>query len=355
MQLTTAGVFVLFLIGCTGDISKAPKTPDNKSTSDPEAIDVLAFPMHPIIGKPHHVLATSSSIWVSDFSGDPYLHRISRSDEKLQISTGKPGDGPGDFRSVSGILPSFDGSGVWIADATNRRLTLLDSNAEFTGVMINLPVSPRVMKVVRLGPHFAGWTLAANETERIILIDSTGQTVGKASGNLLGTYSLPIRQRLLPSQLMSMCASPNGNRFAVVYGNARKIEIRDSVGLLVGLANVRSGNNGVVARNIRGEAFLVRSTYQYVDCAATNTHVWTLYSGWDKQIAGPESDDRDAHLSRLVEVYDWDGNLVTTFHLKKPVGSIAISPDESTAFGTNSSTGEVLRIDFPANLLEAKR
>jgi hypothetical protein len=67
--------------------------------------------------------------------------------------------------------------------------------------------------------------------------------------------------------------------------------------------------------------------FGYVDAAATDKAIYTLYSGRTRSEA-PGA----AHLGRYVYVFDWSGRILQRFTLETPVLGISVDERENRLF-----------------------
>ncbi len=333
-------------VGCSGD--KAAPVEDAANT----VFAVQAEPVvsGPLFGTIHRLATDGRTLWVADFAGDPFLHAVDLATGQVRASVGRAGDGPGDYRSVLALLPARRAAAVWVFDPVGRRLTLVDSSARVVAddhSMVTLPASPRILAVARLGDRFVARAFSDDASRRMLLLGPSGQIVGGAVADLLGDETVPERQRQNASVNAALCARPDGTRFAVAFRYAGRIEIRDSLAGLVALAGVPVASNGDFQPNAQGQPVWHSGRAFYEDCAATDGHLFALFSGWDERDPERGQNVRESGYADRVHVFDWAGALVGSLALGQRVTSIMLDADRGVLYGAGTGTSTVYRFELP--------
>jgi hypothetical protein len=164
---------------------------------------------------------------------------------------------------------------------------------------------------------------------------------------LLGSDSIPERLRQSASVNAAICARSDGERFAVAYRYAGRIEIRTAINDSVQLAAVPMPSNGDFLLNSSGEWVLESQRAFYEDCAATDQHVFALFSGWNAGNPSETRDVRESNLSNAIHVFDWSGSLVGIVELDQRVSSIFIDESAGSIYGTGTDRATVFRFAMP--------
>ena len=101
-----------------------------------------------------------------------------------------------------------------------------------------------------------------------------------------------------------------------------------------------------VTEGPRGPAFvnLDATRLGYVDVAATNAAIYTLYSGKSRETHGNK-----ASLGEFLHVFDWNGVLLSAHQLDAPAVSITVDPSGHQLFALrHEPLPAVLRYELKA-------
>lgn len=339
MPIRAALVAILLLLAaCSGDVRDQTEVPTLNSMAQ-------LISSNPAFGKLDDLILRGDRLWVVDAGGDPFLHTIDAGTGQVILSFGRRGEGPGDFESIMWLQPSrHDPKGVVAFDVRLRRLTEIgvdSSGSPAVGRIIQLPNSPRPRRVVRFGDGYLGWL--SEPGPRWVLFDDEGLEATYVDGPLVGPEAAPFKERMNASSALTICAKPDGSRFAVLYVSAGRIELHDSMAAFVGLAEVPDSTNGSFEQQRNGDLRWNGSRYFYSACAATDRYFFALFSGQEE---GPAAEVTWA--GDMVEVYRWDGVLVGQISLSTRVVRIAIDQLGSTLYGPGADGQTVYRFEIPS-------
>jgi TolB-like 6-blade propeller-like len=311
----------------------------------------------PIIGRPLQMAVNSDILWIGDGSGSPFLHVVDVSSGKLVRSFGRHGAGPGDFQYIMMFsLRPGDAGGVWVDDGNLRRLTRVTEGARQSDIRVIVPQSVPVQGAARL-PSFLRifWVsrdrlalIGATDTDRIMFADTTGHIVSVRSAPLLGTAQLSDEVRMDLSQGVAPCARPTGDRFAIAYYGATRIDLFDATGSLIGRFRVPIdvSPNGDVGRDTKGNWHAPKPRWYYRDCAATRNRLYALFSGRLRSVDPGAPRNWDA---QFVHVFDWSGRFLGVLQLDQFAESIAVEGDSVLYAGGDAIEG-VVRYRIPPSL-----
>jgi hypothetical protein len=308
----------------------------------------------PVIGKPSHMFVDSGTLWVTDGSGNPFVHVVDLTSKRVVLSYGAKGDGPGDFASIQD-LSARPGAvePPWAFDGRLDRLTRLAgrSGVDTRVSTIQPPETLRPLRLIWL-THDMLLALGELDSNRIILADSTGRPLRIVKGGLLGGDSIPIQTRSSPSSGIIVCDAAGPRRFAVLFIGAGRIDLYDYSGSLLTRATVPFASNGSFERDSAGtwHARLPNRRY-YGDCAATSAFLYALFSGHrtDSRPGGGVVIE-----AAYLHVFDWSGRLQGVIHLDHNVSAVAIEGD-SVLYGASSDSGDILRYSLPGSFGRPRR
>lgn len=211
------------------------------------------------LGQPGTLVLHDGLLWVVDYGGAPMLHAFEPTTGTLVWSGGLSGEGPGEFGSISSLGGSAPGRRLWAFDDNARRFTVIDTNQ-------NSATTPEVAVVRaegRLGraipmhdDAFFALHMLPPDSAHAIIIDRSGAIVRTEQWPLLGADSVPMYPRMLASGGsfgVALCARPEGDKLAVAYTGAGKIDFFDDQAKHVGEAEVPFPTDAVFKRNQSGE------------------------------------------------------------------------------------------------------
>ena len=298
----------------------------------------------PVIGDPRFMAIAGRKLWISDRSGDPFLHLIDLATDSFLESRGRTGEGPGDFGEVPQLtMRPGDSNAVWAYDAGQLRLTR---------VTVERTVEPRVVRVFDTGVQHAyslQWQTADQlvgigdlDTNRIILADSAGVLRRLVPNALLGPDTASIEARRAISSGYSMCVQPNGGRVAVLYLAAGQVDLYRRSGEHIGKADVPFVSDGQWVINRRGKLWFRVEWNFYVGCSGTEKYLYGLFTG--QRIDGPAGPV--ARRALHIHVFDWDGRRRAVWALDRPASAIVVSGD-SVMYATGQDGVGLYRYPLP--------
>lgn len=298
-------------------------------------------------GRPFFLAAAAGRLWVTDISGEPWLHLVRIADGYLERSGGGRGEGPGYFTSVTDLSRRpGDTLGIWAFDGQLGRLTYLTHERRTLPPQTitaqapeRLPIALRWLTQI----HLIG-VRPTDTSASLVVYDSLGRSVRSSHFEILGDSTIPYRKRRNPSGGVRICVKPGGAEFAVLFvAGARIDRYRADLTRLPGF-EVPFASNGDFERDAQGrwQAYLPRSHYR--DCAATAQHLYALYSG-RLEAKYPEGVGREGIY---VQVFDWDGKLKRVLRLSRGASAFAVVGD-SVMYASTLATDTIYRYQIPGN------
>lgn len=267
----------------------------------------------------------------------PVGYLLRRSDGALVRTFGRDGQGPGEFMSAWSVDPVPGADEFWLYDPALRRTTRISVGQvlrgaparEYPSVQLtsdgvgtdltwlgdSLMVAPGFFKRGRLGYFDAGGSLL--------------REAGEVPQGSEGTPA-HVRQHGYQSTL-----EPNPSRTLLALGtrHADQIEIYrpDGTRVALGRGPFRFDPRYEVGTRGGQPALAVGDElrFGYVDLAATEDHVFALFSG------RRQGDYRGtANLGEYVHVFDWSGRFLAELRLDAPVIHIAVDPGTMTLYAS---------------------
>lgn len=336
--------------------NKGDATATTAQTDPQLKVSTSLLATSPVLGRIGPMWVAGDRVWVGDYSGDPFLHVVDLASGKLLVSWGKLGEGPGDFKSIEAFSAGRAGVDRVIAiDGTQGRLNEIGLRSDLRPQVYRtwtLPGSPRPRSVTALGKGYVAWSEVGGS--HWLLLDSTGTISSTVDATLLGADSIPSRDRLKATSGMTLCAKPNGSRFAVFFLSAGRAEIHDSMGALIGPADVPVSAPADFIRRSDGTIAWRQTQLHYLACAANSQFVLGLYSGkFTAQFKG--ADSQLLGETQVVDVFDWDGRHLGQLVLDKPVLSLLLLNDSATLLGASSIASSLYRVDVTNQLAQLRK
>ncbi len=351
-------VSVLGVLGCAEAPSPSPTalTPEAVLASDDSvfshdgwSLDTLTptpFGPYDRIGVASWISYADGTVWLTDGSGDPFLHLIAAGSGAYLRSAGRMGDGPGDFSSAwhAAIRPGHPSEG-WVLDVGLQRLTAVFRDPE---------TPPRVIRQAVLGLTEIAWldstrllVLTRRDTAHLSVVDTVGQVLQMSPGVLLGPDSVPRPLRVQQSALAKVCVRPDGDRFALAYRRAGRLAIHDATLRLIRTAEVPFPSEGQFGVSKRMGEWGERSRRLfYIACTASQDHLYALFSGRLQDSTTTPIYGTGKTSGTFVHVFNWEGALERIFYLTHEVISI-VQVGDSVLYGSNPMTDTLFTFRIP--------
>ncbi len=284
------------------------------------------------LGQPGSISVAGERLVLTDASA-PFVHVLSAKDGTHQLSFGREGSGPGEFREAIKVLPDVrsDGS-FWVFDGSLGRLSHFAIPAR--------AAVPRIVQTVNLEPDGPMLLLQAdwlNDSTivaagiypegRIAVIDRGGRLVryiGKRPPSPPGQdVPVSVLQHAFTGPLT---VAPDRRHIAMGTENADRLEIYRPDGSLVRELRGAFGFDPVyeVHRKPAGNTMVTGADlrFGYTGLSSTDDHIYAMYSGQLRAKTGYYS-----YFGSEVHVYTWNGDRVATFKLDERARAIAVTPD----------------------------
>lgn len=335
LSRSTIGLVVAALVAaCSGDEAPLRHGPAelNHSSLEPIKLSGRILSQGDYLGLPTQISAFGSNLLVLDAASDSALHVISAADGRVLRSSGRRGEGPGEYKGAWSIAPDpRHARRAWIYDIALARLTRLDFDSP--------AAQPAMIQIrgdaVAMHPVWLSDTLIASpglsERGRLSFFARDGEFRRSAGPLPSSRTEVPpaVLQHAWTGKLIS---NPRLGLVALVTLHADRIEIYRPDGTLV--RNVRGpfGFEPQFTVDVVGDQPVMASgdamRFGYTSAQATSEHIFALFSGRTREGYGP-----DSSFGRFVHVYDWNGNLERVIELDTAILSLAISPDHKTLYG----------------------
>lgn len=257
-----------------------------------------------------------------------------------RLSFGRQGRGPGEFEGAWSLdAVPHSRSAFWIYDISLQRLTNVDLATDFGPArtyrerMISLqgpgpPTSP-----VWLGDSSFVSPGYFKDPGRLALFTASGRLVRLVGDPPPGDPEtpLPVRQHAYQSTAR---ANPARTLVAVGTRHADRLDVYRADGTLVASAPRPDAFEPVYRTTQAGGAPTMTTgddlRFGYIDLAATEQHIYALYSGLRRGDAPGR-----ANFGRFVRVFDWNAKPVRTVELDRPVFSIAADSTGLRLYGVS--------------------
>ncbi|HEY0019351.1 MAG TPA: BF3164 family lipoprotein [Longimicrobium sp.] len=289
----------------------------------------------------------------------PEAVRVFDSAGALVAKLGKEGSGPGEFVNALSVFgrPGHPGE-LWIHDTRLDRIVPVQGQAfrgaapgagAFgpavtlkPGIVVESPRWLDDTTLVALNP------MLSSGEQRFVRFGADGvrrATVGgPAPQGAGGGGSSFVRQQAWGGE---MAVHPSRPVFVLASRYAGRLEAFDRDGALRVKFRVphpfdpdyAPGDDGI--NMVRGEDF----RFGYLDVAATEQHVYALFSGRLHREHGAEAEAADQ-----VHVFDWKGDLLQVIRLDTPIGRLAVDTARRTLYGIRHDPyPQVVAFPLPAS------
>jgi hypothetical protein len=268
---------------------------------------------------------------VSDRGADSYFTVIDLESGRL-TTFGKKGAGPEEFKEVTALLPGEpDQRAVWAFDQANRRFSLLALDDSAPGrILEQFPYNPPefVFYPVLRGDRVVGGGPLLNAV--LIVTDRAGALISRT------VVDPPFTQAQLGNPSIVRMANsahlafrPGAGDIALAYGSASRVDLFTPDGahretILPSARPVRTSYDmdasGVAHSNADNER-------AYQAAHGTRRFIYAVFCGCTRQ------EYTDGRKPIVVQVWTWDGRLVATLTLDRPIVSLSVSEDDTRLFG----------------------
>lgn len=309
-QLESGAISELALVRAIGDLDSFGRV-----------TDVISFPEFLIVGD----VTLPPKIKVFDRVSGASIHEF-----------GRAGEGPGEFKSPRHLYRvSTEPPVVTIYDFQNQRISSYDFGTD--------PRQPKLLRSIRSEANLPMKELVPIEGTSDYLANGL---IGDATLVRVDSLLRPISrlwmdppfqppeirygQSLVEANLRHLAASPNRDRFAVVYQNENRIDILlEPEGRFRTIFGPRELDQ---SHSTDGGRFEREGEHQkaYVDVVSTAQNIYALLCACKSASDGERGID---HLPYQVHVYDWSGNYKGELQLDKNVLQIAVSADDERLWG----------------------
>ncbi len=341
----TAGVLLLACLyaGCTE--SKVSPEP----TAEEDATEFLSFSIErstevvghnltatDTLGRPSDLLRVGPYLVIADKV--PPLHVVRASDGAYVRSLGQPGEGPGEFSSVSSLLSvPTAGEAFWAFDLQLRRLTYVDLKKYLAD---DFTLGERLISFksegLLMSPTWIADTLLISSglfmEGRIGHYDSTGKMLRLVGITPPGEEKVPVpvRQHAYQSVLRTR---PDGSLVVLGTRHADQLELYRVDGTRLAVVRGALKFDPVYVVVNRGDRPIMSAApdlrFGFIDLATTQDFIFALYSGRTR-----EDYPGRANYGETVHVFDWSGQLIHTYALDTDVLSITVDHSGRTLYAS---------------------
>lgn len=258
---------------------------------------------------------------------------------------GRHGEGPGEFGSISAVVPANrKGDQVWVYDFNNRR---------FTRLGLSDPARPTVLATVQsridaalLQPVLLGDEVVSNvlSSDSVLLFSRADGTERRRAGGDLAFDARTIPNVTGRRLLNRTYLARNGEtgQLAVLFQFANRLDIFDARGTPQTVSYGPREHRA--AYRVENDRFFWQpeNVMSYAGVAATSRHIYALYCGCAM---------RDNGLPTRLHVFGWDGRFVAEIAFDRPVLGLTVLPGDSVIYaGTDEPHPLVARWTLPAYL-----
>ncbi len=282
-------------------------------------------------------------LWVADVNSAPFFHVIDTATGRLVASLGRAGQGPGEFKYITSFFKSHEGdTTAWAWDSDMGRFTKVSfSILSSSGAAVEV-LQPRAA-LQWTSPRGSNGFLATNPMDEnyFTLLSSSGDTIATRPLPLPGDDKVPLAARQEAIDGTSTCPTWDRSGFALVYRNAGRILMFDSLAQTTGAAEVPYPQAEVFVPHPRTRELIVdESRKYYYGCVFSHDRLFALFSG--KLIPKTRGSEPTGE-SRFVHVFDMKGKLLEVLRLSATVGSITVDSLGSRLFGVSTQNPIVYR------------
>lgn len=189
--------------------------------------------------------------------------------------------------------------------------------------------------VVSMNQRFYGQGVSSNikitDSKWFIAFDSTGTII-----NQFGDFPDDKISSSTPNKHMAyqgkMIINERLNRFAFTSYNCAVLEVFESDSLIIARHDKLPQYFEVSGNNVIGVSFSPENIRGYMDSYSTDKFIYTLYSGKStKDLTNRNFDDVSS--SKIILVYDWDGNPICRINTDIDLRNICVNNDNTSLIG----------------------
>lgn len=343
-----AAASILSQVACT-TYSDAPSTRIARlSLLPPHALTLEADQLltDSTLAQASSMAAIGNQLVVLDSRRFPAVHVYDAASGAHVAAYGPRGSGVGEYQAAWAVTRAPRSAGFWVFDLMQRRTN------QYTQAQSSQPV--RVVAVqdssvlTSIVPTSANEFLAPGYYHDGFLarFDSSGDILTKLGGAPPGDPSIPVDVRAHAYE-SATAVRPDGGAVAFAFRYAGQVDLRGADGRLLAHAQapIVFGPDYDVARHrgVRTMAEPERIRLGYLSVAATQDHVFALFSGRTRA-----SEHSAAESANEIHVFAWDGQLVTAFRLDEDVTKVTVDDGELYLYAVRKGyPTAILRYSLP--------
>lgn len=258
--------------------------------------------------------------FVVDRLSDRHLAVIDPERGTVLARAGRSGEGPGEFQQPTSIVPVRPKEpAVWVHDFGNRRVTRWRYSEGSLRLEEEVPfrVQTSIEDPVRLRD---GWVSAGLYADEAVLkfFSPDGRVLRGTGKPPFGREDMPLYAGLRLINRSTMAGAPSGERLAVGFYSANRIDVYKATGEHVVTTR---GPREITARfHVADNRFFwdTGNELAYVKIAATDDRIFALFCGCAL------SEEGEAKLQDTVHVFDWSGRFRAELRLDSGVMDITV-------------------------------
>ncbi|HEX6938777.1 MAG TPA: BF3164 family lipoprotein [Longimicrobiales bacterium] len=286
------------------------------------------------LGLPRDIEVVGPHLVILDAATDSVVTVVRREDGRLVRAFGRRGEGPGEYSGAWSVDPEPGNDlAFWIYDLALLRLTRVDLERAMRGEppasrMIRLESNARVVEPVWVDSMVIGVGLFASG--RLGQFDANGKFLRMVGALPPGDADTPP-EALQHAYQSTLRSNASRTRLALATRHADRIEIYAPDGTLVAAPPPLFGFlPRYEVREQDGEPSIATGEdlrFGYIDLATTDDRIYALFSGRTRRgFPGV------ANFAEYIHVFDWQGRLISVYHLDSDVLAIAIDPSGRTLY-----------------------
>jgi hypothetical protein len=280
---------------------------------------------------PYVSLVVGSQLVVSDRGADSYFTVVDLETGRL-TTFGRKGAGPEEFKDVSALLPGEPGQrAVWAFDPANRRFSLVALDDSAPGrILEQFSYNPPefIFYPVFVGDRVVGGGPLLDAV--LIVTDRAGALISRT------VVDPPFTEAQLGSPATVRMANsghlafrPGAGDIAMAYGFASRMDLFTPDGahretILPSARPVRTSYDVDASGVAHSDADNEKA---YQSAHGTRRFIYAVFCGCTRQ------EYTDGLKPNVVQVWTWDGRLVATLTLDRPIVSLSVSEDDTRLFG----------------------